>query len=441
MAENLKETIEELGRAFHEFKAKNDQALKEVAEKGAASAEVKAAVDKANEDVTRLQAKVDELTNAIRAHETAAARFALGGQSDSAREAQEKERLHAQAFFARKRGMPINEVQIGDQELEQYRAYKKAFVAHIRFGDAMPHELKAALNTGTATEGGLWVPPDTTGRIVELMYETSPMRQLAQVDTISSDSYEGLTDLNEADSGWVGEEDEREDSEAPGDGKWKIDLKEQYASPKTTQRLLDTSIRDPEGWLARKIADKLSRTENAAYVSGNTPKRPRGFLTYAEGKPTKDNWQRIEVIKSGAAGAFAAENPVDRIIDLVTALKPRYRANARFGAARLTFAAIRKFKDADGNYLWQPSIQAGQPASLLGYPTADLEDMPTIAANSLSLAFGDFKETYQIIDHTTGIRVLRDPFTKKPYVIFYTTKYTGGDVVNFEAMKVMKFAA
>jgi HK97 family phage major capsid protein len=215
-----------------------------------------------------------------------------------------------------------------------------------------------------------------------------------------------------------------------------------YAAPRATQKLLDDAVFDVEGWLAGKVADKLSRTEGAAYVAGNGIAKPKGFTAYstaATADATRD-WGTLEHIDTGANGDFAASNPADKLFDLEAAFKPGYLAGASWVTRRSVIVKVRKFKGSDNNYLWQPGLQAGKPATLIGYPIVMAEDMPALATNSLSMALGNFKTGYQIVDRF-GVRLLRDPFTAKPYVIFYTTKRTGGGVVNFEAIKFLRFTA
>ena len=267
--------------------------------------------------------------------------------------------------------------------------------------------------------------------------------------TIGTDKLVIPLDVEEAASGgWVGEKASRADTNTPGVGEQTIEVFEQYAQPKATQRLLDDAEVDIEAWLAGKIADILTRTENTAFVSGNGVNKPKGFLGYASAAVTtadaSRDWGKLQYIATGAAGAFASPNasasrlPADVLIDLIQATKPLYRANGRFAMNRATAGAVRKLKDGDNNYLWQPSIVAGQPDQLLGYPVSELEDMPDIASNTFSIAFGDFRRGYQVIDRQ-GIRVLRDPYTEKPFVKFYTTKRVGGDVTDFDAIKLLKF--
>jgi HK97 family phage major capsid protein len=270
------------------------------------------------------------------------------------------------------------------------------------------------------------------------VFETSPMRAYASVQVISTDALEGLFDLNEASSGWVGETDTRTETNTPALGKWRIPTHELYAKPTATQKLLDDAEINMEAWLAGKVAEKFARDEATAFVTGSGINRPRGFLTYASGTTLPGT---IERFITGVNGAFAAApNGGDVLINALYGLKAQYRANATWFMNRATTTLTRKLKDTDGAYVWSPGIAAGQPATLLGYPVASFEDMPDPATDSLSIAVGDMREAYQIVDRI-GIRTLRDPFSSKPYVEFYTTKRVGGDVVNFEAIKLIEFTA
>jgi HK97 family phage major capsid protein len=327
----------------------------------------------------------------------------------------------------------------GSAVTEEQRAYKNALLAYVRRGPAVSSEIQAALSVGSDADGGFLVHPDLSGRIVKLVFETSPVRQVANVVTIGTDALEGINDLDEAGAGWTGETDARNETTSPKIGEYRIPAHELYAEPRATQKMLDDASLDIEAWLAGKVADKLSRLENASFFAGDGVKKPRGFLTYAAGTPSASAFNVIEQVVSGANGAFAGTNPGDALINLVYALKSAYRQNAVFMLRRATLAAVRRLKDGQGNYLWQPDFQQRQGGTLLGFNVVEAEDMPALAANSLSIAFGDFNAGYQIVDRA-GIRILRDAYTAKPYVKFYTTKRTGGDVVNFEAIKLMKFS-
>jgi HK97 family phage major capsid protein len=268
------------------------------------------------------------------------------------------------------------------------------------------------------------------------------MRQFASIQSIGTDALEGLHDSDQAAFGWVGEEGARTETGTPKLEKWRIPVHEMYAKPAATQKLLDDAAINMEAWLQSKVTDRFARAENTAFVSGNGVDRPRGFTTYPD-RASADVFEigAIEQFDSGANGAFvAAPNGGDVLIDALYGLKAQYRANATWFMNRKVAAEVRQLKDSDGAYLWVPGIAAGQPASLLGYPTASFEDMADLATGSLSIAVGDMREAYQIVDRI-GVRVLRDPYSNKPYVEFYSTKRVGGDVVNFEALKLIRFSA
>lgn len=422
----IKGLFEEQAKTFDAFKAANDAMQAEIKKLGSADA---VTAEKVKEISKSLDAVADEIKAAARRSDDIEAKMnraqLAGGESD------EVERK-AVAEFGR---MVKSQVSV-----DQFREYKAAlygehgYLRHNRVD-------QKALSVGSEPDGGFLVTPDTTGRILQKVFETSAMRQYASVTTIGTDALEGLIDRGEATSGWVGEQQTRTETATPQFGKWSISVNEMYAMPRATQKLLDDSIVDLEAWLAMKVADKFARTENTAFVSGDGILKPRGFLTYptAATADASRAWGTFEHVASGASGAFASSNPSDKLIDLIYALKSAYRVGASFFMARSTVAAVRKLKDGQGNYLWQPSAVAGQPATLMSYPVAEMEDMPAIAADKLAIAFGNMSLTYQIVDRV-GIRVLRDPYTTKGSVMFYTTKRTGGDVLEFETLKFMKFA-
>lgn len=319
--------------------------------------------------------------------------------------------------------------------------YKSALEHLMRHGkdDLSPEEVKT-LSVGSDPDGGYFVTPDTTGRVVKKVYETSPMRQICAQQTISTDSLEGMEDLGEAGAGYAGERATSGDTTTPDVGKWKIPVYWIDTEPKATQQLLDDSSVNIENWLADKVAAKFGRFENAEFVAGAAGKI-RGLTSYETAADSGSGvaWGKFGHIGTGSNGAFPSSNPADKLYDLVGALKEAYLNNARFLTRRAVITLIRKFKDGQGNYLWQPSFVSGMPETILGYPITRAEDMPAVATGSLSLAFGDFNEGYQIVDRQ-GMRVMRDPFTAKPYVKFYTTKRTGGGALNFEAVKFIKFS-
>lgn len=426
---DLAAAIRSIEKSFEDFKANNDERLSEIEKKGHADPLLVEKVNKNNAEISALTEEVQKALKAADEAALAAQRLPVGDKTDELKAHASNAKL-----FSNLVGAPV--------EAKEYVDYKAAFSQYMRRGEAIKdNAVRNALSVGSDPDGGYWVTPDMSGRIAELVYETTPMRQLANVQSISTDALEGMNDLDEAGSGgWVSEIGTRSDTTTPQIGKWRIPVHELYAQPKATQTILDDASVNVETWLSGKVSERLSRVQNDAFLNGDGSGKPRGLLTYDHGVPSSSTWNVIEQVASGAAGAFAASDPGDNLIDLVFSLKAAYRGNAQFLMNRATVAEARKLKDGDGNYLWQPEFTARQGGLLLGYPIMEGEDMPDIAANSLSIAFGDFNQGYQIVDRM-GIRVLRDPFTDKPYIKFYTTMRVGGDVVNFEAVKLMKFAA
>jgi HK97 family phage major capsid protein len=259
---------------------------------------------------------------------------------------------------------------------------------------------------------------------------------------VGSAGYRKLVTAGGTPAGWVAEDAGRPETNTPSFVEIAPPFGELYANPAASQAMLDDAAFDVEAWLAQEIATEFARAEGAAFVLGSGVNRPKGFLA-APTSAAADGvrpFGTLQFITSGAAGGFAASNPQDRLIDLVQALRPPYRQGAAFVMNSSTAARIRKFKTSDGAFLWQPGLVAGQPDTLLGYPVVEAEDMPDVAADSLSIAFGNFKAGYLIAERTET-QILRDPFTHKPFVHFYATKRVGGQVSNSEAIKLMKFAA
>lgn len=327
---------------------------------------------------------------------------------------------------------------IGDDPRRTDPEHKSAWSAYLRKGDdsgIARLDLKS-VNVGTEAQGGYVAPPELDRLIEQRLMASSPMRQIASVRQTSATVFRKPVSMGAA-SAWAAETGVRAETTAPTLDLLEFPAAELYAMPAATQTLLDDAYADIDEWLADEVEASFSSQESAAFVSGDGTNKPKGFLSYDMIAEASHAWDKIGFILSGPAGAFAASNPADRLIDLVYALKSQFRPNARFMMNRRTVSAVRKLKDADGNYLWRPGA-AGEAASLLGYPVTEIEDMPDIAANSFSVAFGDFRRGYLIVDRQ-GARVLRDPYSLKPFVLFYTTKRVGGGVTNFEAIKLMKF--
>ena len=430
MSAELNEVIAKLGSAFEEFKTEHQTQMREL-KSGKADVVLSEKVDRIAEAMTKLEEEKNALERKMQRPSNLVARDESEQKSLDAFNREIK--AHAQT-----QGQP----QPADVSIEQMRDYKRTFENVMRKGGQnLADAERKAMIVGSDSDGGYLVPSDTSGRIVSKLFDLSPIRQIASVMTISGDRLEGIEDTDEAASGWVGETGARSDSNTPKIGKYEIFAHEMYAQPKATQKMLDDSSVNVEAWLGNKVADKFARDEGAAFVVGNGVAKPRGFSTYttAATADSSRTWGQLEHVVTGVNAGFATSNPADTLYDLEAAFKPGYLAGASWVVRRSVLVLIRKFKDGMGNYLLQPSLTAGKPSQLLGYSYLMAEDMPALASESLSMALGDFSVGYQIVDRS-GIRVLRDPYTDKPYVKFYTTKRTGGGVVNFEAIKFIKFS-
>lgn len=427
--EAVVQAVDEVKSGFEQFKEAAKQREDELLKKGDVDPLIEEKLKRINADLDEKQAVIDKLYAAGRRKS-----ITLDGQSVTEEELDAK--AYQWASIAAKRR---------DQRVEAFThedqlAYKAAQNAYLRKGDQLltPDEAKA-LSVGSDPDGGYVVDPDTSGRIIRKIFETSPVRQYASVQVISTDALEGLRDLDETTFGWVGETSTRVETSTPQLEKWRIPVHEMYAEPRATQKLIDDMAIDLEGWLADKVADKFARAENAAFVNGTGVDQPRGFLTYPAGDTNPG--QVLQKV-TGVNGDLAADpDGADVLIEMIHSLKAQYRANAVFASNRTTLGAVRLLKDSQGRMLWQPSLAAGMPSTLLGYPIASFEDMPNYTtADAQAMIFADFAEFYQIVDRL-GIRTLRDPYTAKPYIKYYSTKRVGGDVANFEAGVTLKFGS
>ena len=320
--------------------------------------------------------------------------------------------------------------------------HKAAFDLYVRAGEASGLKTLEgkALSAGSGPDGGYLVPATVEAEVLRRLAAISPIRSIASVRTISSGQYKQAFSKAGPATGWVGETTARPQTASPSLAELSFPAMELYAMPAATQTLLDDAVVDIDTWLADEVESAFAAQEGAAFVNGDGVNKPKGFLasdTVAEGNW---EWGKLGFVKSGAAGAFASSAPADCLVDLVYALKAGYRQNATFVMNRRTQSAIRKLKDNTGAYLWQPPAAAGQRATLMSFPVVEAEDMPDIGANSHAVAFGDFRRGYLVVDRT-GIRVLRDPYSAKPYVLFYTTKRVGGGVLDYDAIKLLRFAA
>ncbi len=390
----------EMMRAFEAFKETNDERL-----------------DRRDGDVV-LEEKLARINNAIdaqarRLDEIALknARPALGGDRASVRSAAALE-------------------------------HKAAFEAYVRAGEAGGlRALEAkAMSVGSNADGGYLVPPEIESEIGQRLAAVSPIRAIAGVRTISGNVYKKPFMTAGPAVGWVGETDARAQTTSPTLDELSFPAMELYAMPAATASLLEDSAVNIDQWLAQEVEQVFAAQEGTAFVAGDGSNKPKGFLSYTTVDNGSWSWGNIGYVPSGAAGAFPASNPSDVLVDLIYEVNAGYRQNGMFVMNRKTQSTIRKFKDTQGGYLWQPPAAAGGKATLMTFPVIEAEDMPDIAAGSLSIAFGDFKRGYLVVDRA-GVSVLRDPYSAKPYVLFYTTKRVGGGVQDFDAIKLMKFAA
>jgi HK97 family phage major capsid protein len=316
------------------------------------------------------------------------------------------------------------------------------FVAkYLRRGDHAGVELKS-FSGASGPEGGFAVPQEIDALIGRTLKDISPIRSIATVVQTGSAGYRKLVTNGGTPSGWVSETAGRPETDTPNFNEIAPPTGELYANPAASQAMLDDAAFDVEAWLADEIAREFAQAEGAAFVVGSGVNQPRGFLN----APVTDEpddvraFGALQYVPSGAAGGFAGADGEDALVDLVHTLKPAYRQGASFVMNSATLARIRKFKTADGAFLWQASLASGQPDMLLGYPVVEAEDMPDVAADSLSIAFGNFRAGYLIAERS-ATSILRDPFTNKPFVHFYATKRVGGQVMNSEAIKLMQFSA
>jgi len=319
--------------------------------------------------------------------------------------------------------------------------HKAAFDTYVRSGEAegLKRLEEKALSAGSGPDGGYLVPVPAETEILRRMAQASPIRAIASVRSIATATFKKAFSVSGPQAAWVAETAARNQTATQQLADLAFPAFELAATPAATQTLLDDAAVDIEQWIADEVTIAFAEQEGSAFINGDGISRPRGFLAVPNVANASWAWGSLGYVATGVSGALPASNPSDVLVDLIYALKGGYRQNARFVMSRSTQAAIRKLKASTGEYLWQPPAVAGGQASLMNFPVVEAEDMPGIGAGSLSIAFGDFQRGYLIVDRT-GIRILRDPYTAKPYVLFYTTKRVGGGVQDFDAIKLLKFS-
>ncbi|MCP4307782.1 MAG: phage major capsid protein [bacterium] len=386
---DVKAMIADLNRDWNEFKATLDEKDKELAKKF----DDYVTTDK----LEKINSSVGDLQSAIDAANARLQAIALGAGQENA---------------------------VDDQE------YTEAFQAYFK-----KEHIHANLNKGAADEGGYLAPVEWDRTITDSLIEVSPMRQIASIQQISTAGFKKLFNLRGTASGWVGETTARTETNTPTFGEMTYTPGEIYANPAATQQMLDDAAVNLEMWLAGEVETEFAFQEGLAFVSGDGTNKPAGVLTYATGAANAGVHPlgAIEVHTAAAAAAVTT----DEILELTYLLPSAFTQNARFTMNRATQGEVRKLKDGQGNYIWQPSFTAGQPATLVNYPVTEMAAMPNMATTAMPIAFGDFRRGYLIVDRT-GVRVLRDPFTNKPFVQFYTTKRVGGGLLNPETLKILQ---
>lgn len=330
------------------------------------------------------------------------------------------------------------------RELNPDMDTKSAFATFLRSGDIQDAGLHhKALSTQEGAEGGFLVPPTLNREMVTLLNETSAFRQHARALTIATDAVEMLVDKDEAELGWVQELDARAETQAPQLAKVRIPVHEMYARIRVTQKLLDDSLVDVAAWLSEKVAEKMARFENHAFIHGNGLVQPTGILAHPTSDAGEWTWGTIEAMETGVDGDFEADSEAEQLIDCMQMMKPSYLKGAVWLMSRSARARIRKITDdIHAHMLWQPSGGGVNFETLLGHPIVVMDEMPTLVTGtaSTSIAFANLQAAYQIVDRSQ-MQVLRDPYSSKPYVEFYATRRVGGNVINFDAIKLLKFAA
>ncbi|MGE0109111.1 MAG: phage major capsid protein [Bdellovibrionales bacterium] len=399
----VKSATETLAEAFEEYKDINDQRLGEIERKGSSDVLY-------DEKLARMDRVMNDLQDQVSSVKTALSRPSKGGASYE----------------------------------EKGSEYKSAFMEYVAKGlEYDVAELGAKeMSVIADQQGGYMAPAEMADRIITRQFDTSPMRQIATVMQVSSEAVEMLRDTDEAEAQWVSELGSRDDTSQGDIGRIRIPVHELHAQPKATQKLLDDAVINVEEWLVGRVANKFTRRENAAFISGDGVGQPRGFLSYSTAAQADDsrNWGVIEHVATGTDAGFSSTDGADSLITLMHKLKAGYLPKAKWLMPRSVVDVVRKLKDGNSDaYVWQPSLEVENPAPLLGFPVIMAEDMPAIASGSLSVAFGNFEEAYTIVDRI-GMRVLRDPYTAAPFVKFRCSKRVGGDVVNFDALKLLRFA-
>jgi HK97 family phage major capsid protein len=330
---------------------------------------------------------------------------------------------------------------INEDEVAHKAAFRGYMAKGVDTGLSALEQKALAISTNAGADGGFAVPKVIDSMMEALVVNISPIRQIANVQQISTNDYHKLVNLKGAGSATAAETAARAATATPTLADIIINPYDIYANPQASQQMLDDVFFNAEQWLAEELAEEFGRQEGNLFINGTGTNQAKGLLnpTFAATADATRAFGTVEYVPTGVAGAFAATNPTDIFFTLASKVKAAYRNNASFVMPKSVLFQVAAFKDTSGRYIFNPITSPNVPATLLGFPVVEAEDMPAIAANSYSILFGNFKRAYQIVDRV-GTRVIRDPFSNKPYIGFYTTKRVGGSVVNSEAYKAVKFS-
>lgn len=424
---SVADALDKIATAFDEYKKTNDARIEAV--KSGASTE---ALDA---KLAKIDAHIDSLGEVKSKLEKMETKLARPGMGDAGRQdGESKEAVEYRHAFLDWVRAP------GDHERQQKAAAAaKQLEAKSRNDGRETRATQTVTSTGSA--GGFALPEIIERQIARLSVDISPIRQIATVRTVGSPDYKELFDINGAGFEWVGETDTRSQTNTPDLAEVAPTFGMASAKPQASEESLDDLFFDVENWLTMSAAEAIAQGEGAAFVSGNGTKKPTGFLAGPTPVTTADSSRAFGTLQYIASGQAAAlPTSADVFYDLVYSLRARYRNNAQWVTSKLVLAALRKYKDTSGQYLWQPALTAGQPATFMGYGITEAEDMPAVGAGAFSLAFGDFKEGYLIADRV-GMRITRDEITTPGFVKFYVRKRVGGKIRNSQAIKLLKIAA
>jgi HK97 family phage major capsid protein len=393
--------FEDFSRTFEAFKEVNDRRLDEIESRASADVVTEEKLDRIDRALDTAQRRLDQL--AVKARRPALAS-----------------------------GEMLNDPRLIDQ--------KNAFAAFLRTGDTSASRRLEAKDytSNVGADGGFLVPQPAEREVLSRMALISPIRAISEVREVSTSTFKKVFATNGPVAGWVAETGARAATASQVFADLTFATPELYAMPAVTPVLLEDAAIDVEAFVMGEIETVFAEMEGDAFINGNGTDKPKGFLNYTKVANTGWTWGNLGYNVTGVSAGFAGTNPSDNLIDLVFTLKSGYRQNGRFVMNRRTQAQVRKFKDTTGNYLWHPPVSAGLPSTLMHFPVTDAEQMPDIAADSYSIAFGDFKRGYLVVDRR-GMTLLRDPYTAKPYIRYYVTKRVGGGVQDFDAIKLLKF--